>query len=181
MDHVRRALCLAALAAWTGLVAAQPAAQPGALGIKAAYLYKFGGFIEWPEGAFAAPGAPLVIGVLGAEALAGELEQAVAGRKVQERPVAVRRLRPGERIEGVHVLFVGAAQDARLAEVAAGLRGRPVLVVSESESATGRGSMINFVVADNRVRFDVALAGAEAGHLKISARLLSVARRVTDS
>lgn len=176
MDHVRRAL-FAALAVWTGLVAAQPAE----LGIKAAYLYKFGGFVEWPQGAFAAPAAPLVIGVLGADALADELDQAVAGRRVQERPVAVRRLRPGERIEGVHVLFVGAAQDARLAEVAAGVRGRPVLVVGESESATGRGAMINFVVAQNRVRFDVALPAAEAGGLKISARLLGVARRVIDT
>ena len=176
MDHVRRAL-FAALAAWASLVAAQPAE----LGIKAAYLYKFGGFVEWPDGAFAAPAAPLVIGMLGADALADELEQAVAGRRVRERPVAVRRLRPGERIEGVHVLFIGAAQDARLREITAAARGQAVLIVTESESATGRGSMINFVVADNRVRFDVALPAAEAGHLKISARLLSVARRVIDS
>ncbi len=147
--------------------------------IKAAYLYKFGGFVEWPEGAFAGPAAPVVIGVVGAEALAAELEQVVAGRKVQERPVAVRRLRAGESMAGLHILFIGDAQNARLAEIAAASRGQPVLVVSESESATGRGSMINFVTAQNRVRFDVALAPAEAGRLKISARLLTVARRVT--
>lgn len=170
---------LAAIVALAALAAAAWAQTDAVVQIKAAYLYKFGGFVEWPEGAFAGPAAPIVIGVLGAEALAAELEQVVLGRKVQERPVAVRRMRAGEPVAGVHIFFIGDAQNARLAEIAAAARGQPVLVVSESESATGRGSMINFVTAENKVRFDVALAPAEAGRLKISARLLTVARRVT--
>ena len=163
--------CAAALA----LAQAQDEAQ---VRIKAAFLYKFGGFVEWPEAAFAGPQAPLVIGTLGADALADELERVTAGRRVQDRPVTVRRLRPGEKPEGVQVLFIGESQNARLAQIAAAVRGEPVLVVTESASATSRGSMINFVVEENRVRFDVALAPAEAGHLRISARLLGVARRV---
>lgn len=177
MDHVRRVLWFAALACAAAFAFAQgdPDAQ---VRIKAAFLYKFGGFVEWPDAAFAGPETPLVIGALGADALADELERVTAGRRVQDRAVAVRRLRPGEKPEGVHVLFIGESQNARIAEVAAALRGEPVLVVSESASATSRGSMINFVVEGNRVRFDVALPPAEAGHLKISARLLGVARRV---
>jgi hypothetical protein len=177
MDPVRRALSLAALACAAGLAFAQ-ADTDAQVRIKAAFLYKFGGFVEWPEAAFAGPQAPLVIGTLGADALADELERVTAGRRVQERAVAVRRLRQGEKPEGVNVLFIGESQNPRLAEIAAAVRGQPVLVVSESASATTRGSMINFVVEGNRVRFDVALAPAVAGHLKISARLLGVARRV---
>ena len=174
-----RAWTTALLLALPGLAWSQ--SEAAVVQIKAAYLYKFGGFVEWPDGTFGSAAAPLVIGVIGAEPLAAELEQIAAGRRVQERPVEVRRLRPGEPLEGLHVLFIGAAHNARLAEIAAAGRGRPVLIVSESESATGRGSMINFVVAQNRVRFDVALAPAEAGGLKISARLLGVARRVVSS
>ena len=167
----------AMLAAAAGLALAQ-AEPPALVQIKAAFLYKFGGFVEWPEEAFAGPGAPFVIGTLGADPLAAELERVTAGRRIQDRPVAVRRLRPGEAPQAMQVLFVGEAQDARLAQVAAAARGQPLLIVSESESATSRGSMINFVTEENRVRFDVALAPAEAGHLKISARLLGVARKV---
>jgi hypothetical protein len=175
MAALTRLALAAALACATAFAFAQADAQ---VRIKAAFLYKFGGFIEWPDTAFAGPRAPLVIATLDADALADELERVTAGRRVQDRPVAVRRLRPGEAPEGVHVLFIGDAQNARLAEIAAAVRGEPVLIVSESPSATARGSMINFVVEENRIRFDVAVAPAEAGRLKISARLLGVARRV---
>lgn len=171
------ALAVALLACAASLAFAQADAD-AQVRIKAAFLYKFGGFVEWPDAAFAGPQAPFVIGALDADTLAGELERVTAGRRVQDRPVAVRRLRPAESPEGVHVLFIGEAQNARLAEVAAAVRGEPVLIVSESPSATARGSMINFVVEENRIRFDVAVAPAEAGRLKISARLLAVARRV---
>lgn len=176
MGALRRLVAAALLLALPALAWGQ--SQEAAAQIKAAYLYKFGAFVEWPQEAFADAQAPLVIGVLGAEAFAGALEQIVAGRKVHERPVALRRLGPQDALEGVHILFIGAAHDARIAAIAAAERGRPLLIVSESESATERGSMINFVIAQNRVRFDVAPAPAEAVGLRISARLLTVARRV---
>jgi hypothetical protein len=160
------------------LALAPAQAQDGSVRIKAAFLYKFGGFVEWPDSAFSGPQAPFVIGVIGGDAFAAELEDVTVGRRVHERAVAVRRLGAGEPPRGVHVLFIGASHDARLAELAAAARGQPVLIVTESLSSTERGSMINFVLAENKVRFDVALPPAEAGNLRISARLLSVARRV---
>ncbi len=78
--------------------------------VKAAYLYQFGGFVEWPPGAFAAADSPFHIGVIGADAIADELEQVVATRQVQGRQVAVRRLRAGEPLAGLQVLFVGAGE-----------------------------------------------------------------------
>jgi len=146
--------------------------------IKAAFLYKFGDFVQWPPAAFARPDAPFVIGVLGADEVAAVLDTLAADRTVQGRPIAVRRLRRGDSAAGVHVLFIGQAESTRLAEALAAVRGHPVLIVTETENALAAGSMINFVPEESRVRFDVALPSAERGQLKISARLLSVARRV---
>ena len=146
--------------------------------IKAVFLYKFGGFVEWPMGAFQRPDSPFTIGVLGAEAVAADLEQVVAGRAVQGRPIFVRRLRRGEPFSGLHVLFVGRAEAARMAEILVAAKGQPLLIVTESEDALSHGSMINFVAVGDKVRFDVALPQAERGQLRISARLLAVARKV---
>jgi hypothetical protein len=170
-----RAWLAALLLALPALTAAQADRE---VQVKAAFLYKFGDFVEWPAAAFAGPDGVFVIGVVGADGVAEELEKVVTGRTVQERAVVVRRLRRGEPLGRLHVLFVGQAEAARLPDLAAAAQGQPVLVVSESENATARGSMINFVSVEGRVRFDVALPSAERGNLKISARLLSVARRV---
>jgi hypothetical protein len=146
--------------------------------IKATFLYKFAGFIEWPAGAFAAPDSPIEIGVLGADALAGELENIVSGRTVHGRPLAIRRLKRGEPTAGLHALFVGHAESGHIEEVLNKAKGQALLVVTESEDAQPRGSVINFVTVDDKVRFDIAPPPASPGNIRISARLLGVARKV---
>src|SRR6266480_2660061 len=148
---------------------------------KAAFLYKFSAFVEWPLRAFAGPESSFTIGVIGADELAAQLEQIVKGRTVLERAVVVRRMRRGESVEGIQMLFIGQAEGARLAEILASAKGQSVLTVTESEDALSHGSMINFVFVDDKVRFDVALPQAERGALRISARLLAVARKVLTS
>ena len=157
---------------------AQSGAEDAEYRVKAAFLYKFGGYIEWPGQVFASADSPLAIGVMGADALADELAQLVAGRSVAGRPVTVRKLRPGDSIAGLHVLFVGRAESRRLAGILAAAKSRALLTVTESDDALELGSTINFVVVDDKVRFDVAPPPAESGNLKISARLLAVARKV---
>jgi hypothetical protein len=146
--------------------------------VKAAFLYKFGSYIEWPDRSFARADSPIAIGVMGADMLADELAQIVAGRNVNGRPVLVRRLRPGNSIAGLHVLFIGRTDRGRLAEILAAARGQALLTVTESDEALELGSMINLVVVEDKVRFDVALSPSESSNLKISARLLGVARKV---
>jgi hypothetical protein len=146
--------------------------------VKAAFLYKFGSYIEWPGGSFARTDSPITIGVMGADALADELARIVSGRRVHDRSVQVRKLRPGNSIAGLHVLFIGRADSGRLADVLAAAKGRALLTVTESDDGLELGSTINFVVVDDKVRFDVAPPPAESGSLKISARLLAVARKV---
>jgi hypothetical protein len=169
-------LLLASHASW-----AQDAGRDGETRIKAAFLAKFGDFVEWPPTAFAGPQERFTIGVMGADALGAELERVVATRTVHGRPVAVRRLHRGEPLDGLHVLFVGAAETAALAQVLRMAPGRALLVVTESDEALAAGSMINFVPEASRVRFDIALAAAQRAELRISARLLSVARKVVSS
>lgn len=176
---LRGCIAVLALAAATAF-AQQRGVQGTEAQIKAAFLYQFGGFVEWPPRAFASPGSPFTIGVLGAEAIASELEQVVAGRTVQGRPIAVRKLRRGEPLAGLHVLFIGRSETSRLGEIlASGLES--ALIVTESDNALSQGSMINFVAVGDKMRFDVALPSAERGNLRISARLLSVARKVITS
>jgi hypothetical protein len=176
---MRLAIVLASLAPLAAI--AQADRQAAEVRIKAAFLYKFGGFVEWPPQAFVRPDASFTIGVLGAEAIAAELEQVVAGRTVHERPVAVRRLRRSDSVTDLHVLFVGRAEAARLAEILEEAKGQALLVVTESADALSHGSTINFVHEGNKVRFDVGLPQAERASLRISARLLSVARKVVTS
>ena len=146
--------------------------------VKAAYLYKFAGFVDWPDGSFARPDSPLVIGVAGADALAEQLELSVAGHSVNGRPVQVRKVRRGESLAGLHVLYLGALDKPVLQELLAASRGLALLTVSDSDEVYAMGSMINFVMADDKVRFDVALKPVAQAHIRISARMLLAAYRV---
>jgi uncharacterized protein DUF4154 len=178
------AVACAALLAWAAAAAswqARAAEDPESLElrVKAAFLYKFAGYVEWPTKAFAGPETPVTIGVIGAEPIATELAQAVTGRTVNDRPVTVKRLKAGESLAGIHILFVGRAENARLDQLAQSARPRSILTVSESDGALARGSVINFVLSDGRVRFEIALDSAEKSGLKLSSRLLAVAQQVT--
>ncbi|MFL6695030.1 MAG: YfiR family protein [Ramlibacter sp.] len=144
--------------------------------LKAAFLYKFTSFVEWPAGTFKRDD-PLQIGVMGDDGVYGELEQLVAGRSFEGRPIAVRRLREGDDPGGLHVLFVGAGRDARLREVVASTAG-PVLLVSEQENGLRLGAVLNFDPDPRRVRFSASIAAAEARGLRLSARLLAIAENV---
>ena len=146
--------------------------------IKAAFLFKFVGFVDWPPTTFERADTPFTIGVLGGATLGNELEQIAAGRLVNGHPVRVRLLGRADSAAGLQVLFVGRSEAGRLNAVAAATDGMSTLVVSESDGALALGSAINFVVVDDKVRFDVALRPVNRAGLKISARLLAVARVV---
>ncbi|MEW6373638.1 MAG: YfiR family protein [Pseudomonadota bacterium] len=144
--------------------------------VKAAFIYKFLGYAEFPAASFVDPGAPVTIGVVGSDEMAAELARVVAGRNVGGRPVVVRQLREGEG-GSVHLLFVAGSDCARAGRV---LRSGPaaLLPVTECELGLQQGSVINFRIIDERVRFDVSLDSAERNNVKLSSRLLTVANRV---
>ena len=144
--------------------------------VKAAFLYKFANYIEWPANAFAGPAAPLVIGVEGADEVAGELERLAPGRSVNGHPLAVKRLKEGESARGIHILFIGKEKATAAAVRATHQEG--ALTVTEGERGLETGSAINFVTVGERVGFEVSLDAAEKSGHRISSRMLTVARRV---
>jgi len=177
----RSALAAAGLLVLTA-VGAQSSVVPGdASGearIKAAFICKFGNYIEWPKGGSPADGA-FVIGVIAGSKLVGELTQAANGQTVNGRPVIVRKLERIDPANDLSVVFVARGNAVVAAEMLALLRGRPILTITEAEDAGPPGSMVNFVIVDDRVRFDISLQPAEQSSLKISGRLLALARKVT--
>ncbi|HET9471662.1 MAG TPA: YfiR family protein [Usitatibacter sp.] len=144
--------------------------------VKAAFLYKFAGYVEWPPRTGGGAAEPFTIGVLDSEAVAEELERLVPGRSIAGRPAVVRRLHRGDSVKGVQLLFAGGPAPDPDAIRAAQAQG--ALVVTESRSGLAAGSAINFVMAGDHVGFEVSLEGAERSGLRISSRMLAVARRV---
>lgn len=146
--------------------------------LKAAYLYSFVGYVTWPPSAFPRPDTPVTIAVMGANRIAEHLEQTVAGRKVGDRAVIVKRLKPGDEPDDIHVLFLGKAEMPHVQHQTRTALARAVLTVTESDGALDEGSIINFVIAEQRVKFEVSLIAAEKSGLQLSAKLLAVAQRV---
>ena len=184
----RRRLALCALALAAGALLGMRQAEAADLStadasglerkVKAAFLYKFLGYTDFPASAFVDPASPVVIGVLGADELAAELARIVSGRTIRARPISVKPLREGETTGGVHLLFVGGDDGARLRSVLKSLQPAPMLLVSEAENGLQNGSVINFKIVDERVRFDVSLEAADKNSVKLSSRLLTVANQV---
>ena len=144
--------------------------------VKAAFIYRFTAYVEWPEDS-KGPG-PFTIAVLGDDDVAGSLQELAAGRTVRNRPVAVRRIASVRDARGVQVLYVGHDRRADLRSLLENLTDTGVLVITDDRSGLESGSAVNFLRADNRMRFEVSLPAAQRARLKVSSELLSVAARV---
>ena len=175
-------VCSAALCAVVAVVPPAHAQGAGSASplerrVKAAFLYKFLGYAEFPPGAFMDGASPVTIGVVGADDLAAELARVVAGRTINNRPVVVRVLRDTDVQVPTHLLFIGGLDVVRVGRTVR-QASSAMLVVTECEDGLRQGSVINFRVIDERVRFDVSLDAAERNGIKLSSRLLTVANRV---
>lgn len=173
----RHLLLLCALC--SGLAPASLTAQESyaEAAVKAAFVFRFVGYVRWPEEALP---ARFTIAVLGADDVAANLQSLLAGRPLLNRPVQVRRIASLREAADAQVLFVGAGdrrQQRRLADMPAG---RGTLVVTESEQGMQAGSMINLLVVEHRVRFQISQEAAQAAGLRISSDLLALAVRVDE-
>jgi len=176
MRATGRRLFAAALMLLGTALAQEPRVVATEASVKAAFLYKFTGYVDWPPQAFARPGTPVVIGVANGQAVGDAHEALVAGRSIPGRPVDVRHQGKGDSPRGVHLLFVGGGEPDRALIASAEKDG--ALVVTESAQGLDAGSAINFVVSNGHVGFEVSLEAAGRSGLRISARMLAVARRV---
>ncbi|MDB5838688.1 MAG: hypothetical protein JWQ23_640 [Herminiimonas sp.] len=149
--------------------------------VKAAYLYKFGSYVVWPERSFAKPDSPLKIGIIGDDELAEELARMVIGRTSNGRPLTVHKIRPDATMPRVHVLFIGGTNRAQIADMLTSFKGQPLLTVTETDHALNLGSMINFVAIDGKLRFEVSPIAAGVGDLAMSPKLFPIAHKVASA
>jgi preprotein translocase subunit Sec61beta len=136
-------------------------------------------FVEWPPDARPAEGAPIVVAVVGAgNPLGRALEQIVANKTIAGHAVKVLYLNAGASAEGCHLLFVPREQDNDFSRMSQRISGQPILTVGETDAFTRAGGIIRFYTEDNKVRFQINPEAAEKVNLKISSKLLKLAKIV---
>lgn len=158
-------------------------AQSPAVGeyqIKAAFLFNFAKFVEWPSGSFAPAPAPLRICVLGRDPFGAELRHIVDEKTVNGRRFEIDYVVEVRASRTCHILFIASSEKIRAPQILEMLRGASALTVGDSEGLVQQGVMINFVLDDNRVQFEVNRKAIEVAGLKISSKLLSVAKLVVN-
>jgi hypothetical protein len=174
---VRRAAValFSAIAILTSPAAALEATEPA---LKAAFLYKFSFFVEWPQTAFATSDSPINLCIVGDDPFGTSLDGIVKGQKVGSRAIAVHRMNSISRNSGCHIVYLADGENSRFGEMLATLRGSNILTVTDENAEGNDVGMINFVMKDHRVRFVIDDAAAASGGLAISSRLLSLALEV---
>ncbi len=145
--------------------------------IKAAYLYNFGRYVEWPAASFGEKDAPFVIGIGGEEGIGEILDSIAHEKKLEGRSIVIKRFNSSADFSACHILFISrSVSEAEEERFLAKARGNPILVVGEKPEFLSRGGIINFTVEDNKVRFEISPKDAKIAGLKISAKLLSLAK-----
>lgn len=157
--------------------AAQDDGAPTEHDVKAAFLYHFTRFVEWP------PDTPddrrrFVVAVLGAEPFGKAVERTLAGKTAGDAPLEVRQISRIEEAEGAKVLFIGASESKHLTQILDALDGRGVLTIGDGSEFAERGGIIGFRTVENKVRLDINLDQATRCGLRISSELLKLARLV---
>ena len=161
-----------------GLVIGGQAQSAGEYQVKAAFLFNFAKFVEWPPDAFPHPDAPLQICVFGQDPFGVEFERSMVEKIVQSHKVKVAHPDDMSQARACQILFVSSSEKQRMRDILQGLQGASVLTVADTPNFIQAGGIINFVLDEDQVRFEINLKAAELAHLKLSARLLTVAKRV---
>jgi YfiR/HmsC-like len=143
--------------------------------VKAAFIYNFAKFVEWPPQKLGGDSAPLVIGVLGPNPFGDELENALKGRQINGRGIVVRQFDDVEAAKAAHLLFVSVNDETKLRRA---LKEYGVLTIGQSESFTRNGGIITFTFEHDKLGFDINVGAAEQAGLKISAQLQKLAKSV---
>ncbi len=147
--------------------------------VKAAFLYNFAKFVEWPDRAFSGSTAPLNICVVGKNPF-NEYFDDIRDKTVGGRPISIQVNPDSEQLDLCHILFISSSEKHHLAQLIHKLENAGVLTVADMEGFTGAGGMINLFMQDNKVSFDINLKSARRAGLKVSSRLLRLAHTVQE-
>jgi hypothetical protein len=146
---------------------------------EAAYIFNFLKFVEWPDDPSMDLHVPWVIGIVGEARLGVKLSELARRETIQGHELQVRLFQPSEDLRACHILFIGASQNKRLPAILMALNGASVLTVADMENFTESGGMIQLVMKDDGMRFVIDLSSTSHARLKVSSKLLSLARTVT--
>jgi hypothetical protein len=156
----------------------EPPSQPGEYTVKAAFLYGFGQFVQWPSESFADSKAPFVIALVGEDSFGGALDEIAAKRTIQHRRIVVRRFATSEEYRGpCHIMFLSRSLTAEgQALLLKKTAGKPVLTVGETPGVTEKGGIVNFFVEGDRIRFEINAETARRAQLHMDAKLLNLGK-----
>ena len=164
---------------WPAAGAAQDVAVSEAEA-KAAFLYNFAKFVEWPAKAFTSDSEPISVAVFGDDQFAVKLSALLQQRKAHGRSFHVRKAFSVQEAKEAHIAFISSEENKRVAQILDGINNSPTLTVGESEPFFEHGGMINFVVEDKKLRFDINVGAAEKASLNVSSQLLRLARKLKE-
>jgi len=173
----RRVCALAAVLAGLTVSTLAPAAEPAPTEyeIKAAFIYNFAKYVEWPENNDLDSGEAFIIGVLGADPFGALLDQIARSKTIGDKPIVIRRFEHVEDYTPCHILFVAASEHDRLPAILEKLAHSPALVMGDTAGFAHAGVAVNFVIERSKVRFEINPAAATRAGLKISSKLLRLA------
>ncbi len=174
---VRLAAALLACGLWSPGVGARSASE---YELKAAFLYNFAKFVEWPPAVSEGQGDPMVICVVGEDPFGTILDETIKNKTVNGHTIVVRRLKSGHNVKGCHIVFIGSSQKVHLRSILDSLKGTSILTVGDAEGFAELGGVINFTLVEDHIHFEVNVDAAARAHLKISSKLLILAKIVRD-
>jgi hypothetical protein len=146
--------------------------------VKLAVLYHFAQFVQWPPEAFSSPTAPITICVAGPDPFKGDLERGLAGRTAAGHPIQIKRLKPDDDPKVCQIVFVRSTEKKTTGKILSGLKGSNTLTVGESNGFASEGGLVNLTLSENKLRFEINLDAAMQTRLKISSKLLALAKIV---
>lgn len=179
-NYCWRALLVAMLAVLCGDCAAAQAAGPTEYQVKAAFLFNFAKFVDWPPNTFASPQSPFLICILGNDPFGQAIDQTLRGQSIGGRQVAVQRVRNASELRRCQMAFIGSTEHGHLDSILQAVQGANVLLVGESPGFAAAGGAIQFEMKDDRVRFSINPDAAARAGLRVSSKLLALATIVHD-
>jgi hypothetical protein len=173
---VCRVVPLIAVIAVACMLGGAESPSPTASQVKAAFLYNFAKFVEWPADVLPESSTEMGLCILGEDPFGADLDDTIQGKSVNGRGIEIKRFRTLHALKGCHVLFISSSEWHRLPKILEDLKGESLLTVGEMTRFAKLGGIINFAMEENKVRFEINIDAAERARLRISSRLLKLAK-----
>jgi hypothetical protein len=164
--------------AFNAFSASDIATTAGEYEVKAAYIYNFAKFIEWPKEVFTDDTSPFVVGIVGEDPFNGTIDAAFADKSFNNRKFIIKRYKASDEIDFCHILFISSSEEKRMTDILLKANTAGTLTVGDGKSFFDAGGIINFVLVESKVRFEINLGAAGKAGLKISSKLLKLATLV---